>query len=249
MSCLTYGERLQTPNSTPAKGKSAGTGQVTCMVAAGGLSGGVTASMAGGSFWEGVCNGLICAGLNHAMHVTIFYGKGLMIASITGQKRHIIGPDAIAGAITLDASGGVAMSAEGGGILVLVGDEKGFYSYSDLGIGGGLVTVSVGVELVELYSSSPDSEVSLSDFIGSRWELNASLAAYSVNVGITALYGKHSVNDSNGRTGFTIGFGGNVGLDAIPFRFNGNINYGATQVGSNSRLKDELKKAFNITRK
>ena len=31
-------------------------------------------------------------------------------------------------------------------------------------------------------------------------------------------------------------------LDAIPFRFNGNINYGATQVGSNSRLKDELKK-------
>ena len=36
---------------------------------AGGLSGGVTASMAGGYFWDGVCNGLICSGLNHAMHV------------------------------------------------------------------------------------------------------------------------------------------------------------------------------------
>lgn len=43
--------------------------QVTCMVAAGTLSGGVTASMAGGSFWDGVCNGLICSGLNHALHL------------------------------------------------------------------------------------------------------------------------------------------------------------------------------------
>ena len=43
--------------------------QVTCMVAAGGLSGGVTATMAGGYFWDGVCNGLICSGLNHAMHL------------------------------------------------------------------------------------------------------------------------------------------------------------------------------------
>lgn len=36
---------------------------------AGGLSGGVSSSMAGGDFWDGVCNGLICAGLNHAMHL------------------------------------------------------------------------------------------------------------------------------------------------------------------------------------
>lgn len=43
--------------------------KITCMVAAGGLSAGVTATMAGGSFWEGVCNGLICSGLNHAMHL------------------------------------------------------------------------------------------------------------------------------------------------------------------------------------
>ena len=38
------------------------------LVATGSLSGGVSASMAGGDFWDGVCNGLICAGLNHAMH-------------------------------------------------------------------------------------------------------------------------------------------------------------------------------------
>ena len=40
----------------------------TAMIAAGGLSGGITSSMAGGDFWDGVCNGLICAGLNHALH-------------------------------------------------------------------------------------------------------------------------------------------------------------------------------------
>ena len=38
------------------------------MIAAGGLSGGVSASMAGGEFIDGLCNGLICAGLNHALH-------------------------------------------------------------------------------------------------------------------------------------------------------------------------------------
>ena len=41
------------------------------MVAAGGLSGGVSASMAGGDFWDGVCNGLICVGLNHALHYVV----------------------------------------------------------------------------------------------------------------------------------------------------------------------------------
>lgn len=45
--------------------------KITCIVAAGGLSGGVTASMAGGDFWDGVCNGLVCAGLNHAMHLVV----------------------------------------------------------------------------------------------------------------------------------------------------------------------------------
>ena len=40
-------------------------------IACSGLSGGVTSSMAGGDFWDGVCNGLICAGLNHAMHELI----------------------------------------------------------------------------------------------------------------------------------------------------------------------------------
>ena len=42
--------------------------RITTTIAAGALSGGVTSTMAGGDFWDGLCNGLICAGLNHAMH-------------------------------------------------------------------------------------------------------------------------------------------------------------------------------------
>ena len=45
------------------------------LFAAGGLSGGVSASMADGDFWDGLCNGLICAGLNHAMHLACAAGE------------------------------------------------------------------------------------------------------------------------------------------------------------------------------
>ncbi|MBR5911809.1 MAG: hypothetical protein IKZ55_07465, partial [Bacteroidales bacterium] len=40
----------------------------TAMIAAGGLGGGVSSLIAGGEFIDGFCNGLICAGLNHALH-------------------------------------------------------------------------------------------------------------------------------------------------------------------------------------
>ena len=40
----------------------------TAMIAGGALSGGLSAEMAGGDFIDGFCNGLICAGLNHALH-------------------------------------------------------------------------------------------------------------------------------------------------------------------------------------
>lgn len=45
--------------------------QRAAMIAGGALAGGVSSTMAGGSFWDGVCNGLICSGLNHAMHLLV----------------------------------------------------------------------------------------------------------------------------------------------------------------------------------
>lgn len=62
--------------------------QISCMVAAGGLSGGVTATMAGCDFWEGVCNGLICSGLNHAMHLVV-EGETKVILKNIDRFNHV----------------------------------------------------------------------------------------------------------------------------------------------------------------
>ncbi len=40
------------------------------MIVAGGLSGGISATIAGGNFWQGFRQGLITAGLNHVAHMT-----------------------------------------------------------------------------------------------------------------------------------------------------------------------------------
>lgn len=43
------------------------------MIASGGLSGGISSSIAGGSFWKGVREGLITSGLNHVAHMVKNY--------------------------------------------------------------------------------------------------------------------------------------------------------------------------------
>ncbi len=58
----------------------------TAMIAGGALSGGISAKMAGGDFIDGFCNGLICAGLNHALHYAaegIVFVKGCMALGIS----------------------------------------------------------------------------------------------------------------------------------------------------------------------
>jgi len=39
------------------------------MIATGGLSGGISVHVSGGSFWAGVRQGVISSGLNHLMHM------------------------------------------------------------------------------------------------------------------------------------------------------------------------------------
>lgn len=40
------------------------------MIAAGGLSGGLSSTIAGGNFWKGFRQGVITSGLNHVAHLT-----------------------------------------------------------------------------------------------------------------------------------------------------------------------------------
>lgn len=46
------------------------------MIASGGLSGGISSSIAGGNFWSGVRQGLITSGLNHAAHLASSFSLG-----------------------------------------------------------------------------------------------------------------------------------------------------------------------------
>ncbi|MGA9212529.1 hypothetical protein [Kaistella sp.] len=40
------------------------------MLTSGGLSGGISSTIAGGNFWQGMRQGLITSGLNHVAHLT-----------------------------------------------------------------------------------------------------------------------------------------------------------------------------------
>ncbi|WP_353100629.1 hypothetical protein [Myroides odoratus] len=44
------------------------------MIAGGGLSGGISSTIAGGDFWQGMRQGLITSGLNHLMHMGLDNG-------------------------------------------------------------------------------------------------------------------------------------------------------------------------------
>ena len=63
--------------------------RITATIAAGGLSGGVASSMADGDFWDGLCNGLISSGLNHAMHLVCAAGEN----AVKKARASNAGPD------------------------------------------------------------------------------------------------------------------------------------------------------------
>lgn len=57
------------------------------MVVAGGLSGGLSSTVAGGNFWQGMRQGLITSGLNHMAHIgaiALNRAKGFVVAGIYG---------------------------------------------------------------------------------------------------------------------------------------------------------------------
>ncbi|MBB1139283.1 hypothetical protein [Myroides sp. WP-1] len=56
------------------------------MIAGGGLSGGISSTIAGGDFWQGMRQGLIVSGLNHVMHMGI---NLLVKQKVNGYKKEM----------------------------------------------------------------------------------------------------------------------------------------------------------------
>ena len=189
------------------------------MIGIGGLSGGIGSSLAGGSFWRGVGQGLITSGLNHAAHSGLF-GQNFAASLITGRVRHMFGPDAISGSGSLNVSSGVNAGVEGGGLIVLRGNEKGLHPITDVSGGVGTIDVSLTAEATSLYYSGSVGNIKASTFYGTRWEGN-----FSIDVGISV-----GVNASYARTtgGFVLGIGPSIGIGASASLISGNINWGAS---------------------
>lgn len=221
-------------------------GQAIGVIGGGAIAGGVSSSICGGSFWDGFRNGAISSGLNHAVHAGVF-GKGLAIASMTGRTRHLWGPDAKAYAGSLEVSAGIATSAEVGGIEIFVGKYKGFHPYSEIGMGAGGLSTSLGVDMIEMYSTSSVSEVQLDDFSGSFEKISLSGTVLPfISIGASASISYHQGNANN--LGFTIGIGHSVSLDPMPVNANFTITHGASKAGSFDGLTNELRKSFKIRR-
>lgn len=96
------------------------------MIGVGGLSGGIGSSIAGGSFWNGVGQGIITSGLNHAAHSGML-GEGLAASLVTGKVRHMFGPDATGFYGSADAAVGGGGHAQKTGVLMRRGKQAGSF--------------------------------------------------------------------------------------------------------------------------
>lgn len=56
------------------------------MIAGGGLSGGISSTIAGGDFWKGMRQGLIISGLNHSLHMVVQESIGRGIIGTNGKR-------------------------------------------------------------------------------------------------------------------------------------------------------------------
>ncbi len=188
--------------------------------ASGALARGVGAEIAGGKFWDGARNGAISAGLNHGIHAG-FFGRGLMMASITGRTRHLISGDAVAGTISANGSAGLNVGVEAGGVKILQGKHAGeTVPLTDVSVGVGGLEVTLTAELMDLYYSGPLKKLTPEVFTGPRFEMNVGFANI-LALGITAVYAPMRDNE------YVVGYGFGVGIGVSPIGFF-NVNYGVT---------------------
>lgn len=147
--------------------------------------------------------------------------------------RHILSPDALYVAGSVDLGIGVGIGYEQGAIIILRGPDAGIYPASDFGIGLSTASGSVAVEVVRLYYSG--DTVTKDVFYGNRYEVNFGADALG-KIGVTGVYAP--MNDGNMVWGYGVTFG--VGFSATIF--SGNINYGRTQVNGNNMIPNLVTK-------
>jgi hypothetical protein len=200
-------------------GKASRGWQMAGMIGSSGLAGGLSAKLAGGNFWDGARNGLISSGLNHGLHLS---DPRIAVAIVTGKVRHYFGPDAIAISGELAEQVGIGIKQERGYFRIMRGSEAGNWTrFSGMAGSIGGPELSANLSVMELFYSGSISTISYDVFLGEYYQWNASVDL-GIGVGISAMYSP--LDDGY----FTIGYGFNISLDAVPSYFNLSGQYGKT---------------------
>lgn len=206
----------------------------------GAVSGGIGSVLGGGNFWAGAGRGLIVTAFNFLAHKIDNGPKpkkkgsqfkiprlgfrlqapsphGTLMSIITGQSRHIWGPDAVSISIYGQVSSGINVTGSYGYIMTMNG--KPAYSKMYGGeIGGGTVNVGGGIVYTEYYCACSESKISTGLFMGKGWSVNAQLDDFA-KFGFGASWS----NDNNWKYN-TYMLSVSFGFDLIPTGVDININ-------------------------
>ncbi|MDR6548692.1 hypothetical protein J2810_004782, partial [Chryseobacterium rhizosphaerae] len=159
------------------------------------MAGDAGSALLGGNFWQGALIGGTVAGLNGAMHkidgpgdpkskkwgatfriprLNSISPQGSVMAIITGQTRHIFGPDAISISLYGQVSSGANMSLSGGFIMTMNGTPEISRMYG-IEAGFGTVNAGGGVVYTEYYCACSENKISTNLFLGKGWSTNVQL--------------------------------------------------------------------------
>ena len=147
---------------------------------------------------------------------------GIGISRLTGQSRHVYGPDAIYLSKGVTGGAGAGGTTSGGTLIILRGDHKGFYAMGDYGVGLSTPSISTEVSATALYYSGDVGNISDQTFAGPRTSRIG-----GVDVGFS-LSGSYTTSEYNGVPVY--GFGLSAGLGASSVIFDFNYNRGNTVV-------------------
>ena len=203
----------------------------------GATSGGIGSILGGGNFWVGAGRGLVVTAFNFLAHkiddggpkpkkrgatikiprLRLPSAQGTAMVLVTGQARHMWGPDAFSISVYGQVSSGVNAAISGGFIMSLNG-KQGFSRIYGTELGLGTVNAGGGIVYTEYYCACSEDKVSIGLFLGKGWSVNGQLDDVA-KLGFGISYSHE--NDFKARTyGLSVSFG----LDAVPTGVDINFN-------------------------
>ena len=144
-----------------------------------------------------------------------------LIAILTGQKRHMYGPDAIIYSKGVDGGYYGTFTSSAGFILITRGKYAGeFYALGDYGAGIGAIGITTGLTAEGVYYSGDIGDIQPQTFAGMR---------FSGTIGISNGFSVSLIlgyAQTTGGVTYTFGYSGGIGTPGV----GGDINFGETVI-------------------